>query len=96
MGAAIDDEQVSTEANNCMPNRPPLSCCGNVTSSEVETFYNLINAEDNLLQFTYGQHESDFALGHLGAEDINKTPTNYVEYTVLSNIPPVWDADGNG
>ena len=49
-----------------------------------------------MLQFTYGQHESDFALGHLGAEDITKTPANYVEYTVLSNIPPVWDADGNG
>jgi pimeloyl-ACP methyl ester carboxylesterase len=96
MGAAIDDEQVSTEANDCMPNRPPLPCSGNVTSSEVETFYNLINAEDNLLQFTYGQHESDFALGHLGAEDITKMPTNYVEYTVLSSIPPVWDADGNG
>lgn len=96
IGAAIDDEQVSTEANDCMPNRPPLPCSGNVTSSEVETFYNLINAEDNLLQFTYRQHESDFALGHLGAEDITKTPTNYIEYTVLSSIPPVWDADGNG
>jgi hypothetical protein len=96
MGAAIDDEQVSTNANDCMPNRPPLPCSGNVTSSEVETLYNLINAEDNLLQFTYRQHESDSALGNLGAEDLTKTPTNYIQYSVLSNIPPVWDADGNG
>lgn len=96
MGAAIDDEQVSTNANDCMPNRPPLLCSGNVTSSEVETLYNLINAEDNLLQFTYRQHESDSALGNLGAEDLTKTPTNYIQYSVLSNIPPVWDADGNG
>jgi pimeloyl-ACP methyl ester carboxylesterase len=96
MGAAIDDEQVSTNANDCMPNRPPLPCSGNVTSLEVERFYNLVNAEDNLLQFTYRQHESDFALGNFGAEDFTKTPANYVEYSVLSSIPPVWDADGNG
>jgi hypothetical protein len=96
MGAAIDDEQVSTKANDCMPNRPPLPCSGNATSSEVERFYNLINAEDNLLQFTYPQHESDFALGNFGAEDLTKTPTNYVEYSVQTSMPPVWDADGNG
>jgi hypothetical protein len=31
-----------------------------------------------------------------GAEDLTKTPTNYVEHIVLSSLPPVRDADGNG
>jgi hypothetical protein len=62
----------------------------------VEIFYNLVNAEDNLLQFTYYQHESDYALGHLGSEDMTQDPANYVEYGVLHRIPPVWDAAGNG
>lgn len=62
----------------------------------MEIFYNLVNAEDNLLQFTYYQHESDYALGHLGSEDMTQDPANYVEYGVLHRIPPVWDADGNG
>jgi hypothetical protein len=45
--------------------RPHLPCSGNVTSLEVETLYNLLNAEDNLLQFTYRQYESDSALRNL-------------------------------
>jgi hypothetical protein len=96
IGAAIDDEQVSTQPNDCLPNMPPLPCSGNVVSSEVEVLYNLINAEDNLLQVTYPKHESDFALGHLGTENMTKTPQNYRQYSVLSSIPPLWDADGNG
>ena len=62
---------------------------------EVETLYNSINAEDNLLQFTYRQYESDFALGDLGAEDLTYTPTNYVEHSVMSGLPPVREEDGN-
>ena len=96
MGAAVDDEQVSTETDPCISNRPPLPCSGKAIESEVEAFYNLVNAEDNLLQFTYYEHELDSALGHLGSEDIAHDPANYVEYSVLHRIPPFWDADGNG
>ena len=70
-------------------------CTYGRTSLEVETLYNSINAEDNLLQFTYRQYESDSALGDLGAEDLTYTPTNYVEHSVMSRLPPVREEDGN-
>ena len=49
LGAAIDDEQVSTDERLCNDNRPLLKCSGVAIDSEVENFYSLYNPEDNML-----------------------------------------------
>jgi esterase/lipase superfamily enzyme len=45
LGAAIDDEQVSTDERLCNDNRPLLKCSGVAIDSEVENFYSLYNPE---------------------------------------------------
>ena len=49
LGAAIDDEQVSLNQDECRFNIPPLRCSGVAIELEVEHFYNLYNPEDNML-----------------------------------------------
>lgn len=56
MGAAIDDEQVSLNEQQCIDNQPPLPCSGEAIEHVVDKFYNLYNHEDNMLaleEFTY-------------------------------------------
>src|SRR3954447_23567158 len=51
LGAAVDNEQVSTDnQNECINiNSPPLKCTGQAIGSVVEKFYNLYDSEDNML-----------------------------------------------
>ncbi len=97
LGAAIDNEQVSLDASDCISNQPQLSCSGKAIEKVVEKFYNLYNPEDNLLQRSYPEAEPDSALGLTGSESGIQIPTeNYLEYNVRYEIPPYyWDADAN-
>jgi hypothetical protein len=51
LGAAVDDEQVSTDnQNECIHiNSPPLKCSGQAIGLVVKNFYNLYDPEDNML-----------------------------------------------
>ncbi len=98
LGAAIDDEQVSIDASDCISNQPQLSCSGKPIEKVVEKFYNLYNPEDNLLQRSYPEAEPDSALGLKGSESGIRTPAEnyYSEYNVRYEIPPyLYDADAN-
>ncbi len=111
LGAAIDNEQVSMNSDDCSINKPPLPCNGIAIKSEVERFYNLYNPEDNMLQFSYRETEGDDALGWCGVkggpqnifnpsscvgDDSIRTPDNYEEHNVISEIRPDADADKDG
>lgn len=92
LGAAVDDEQVSTNDISCLSNIPPLPCSGRAIESTVQTkLYNLKNYEDNLLR-NYDYNE-DYALGLYGR--VGSEPEKYEEYSVLYNLPPIPNADGN-
>lgn len=92
MGAAVDDEQVSTNDALCLSNIPSLPCSGRAIESTVQTkLYNLKNYEDNLLK-NYDYNE-DSALGLFGM--VGSEPDKYEEYSVLYNVPPIPNADGN-
>ena len=93
MGAAVDDEQVSTNDSLCLSNVPPLPCSGKAIESTVQTkLYNLQNYEDNMLHPIWGYTE-DSALGLYGSS--GSRANNYEQYSVLSNIYPTPNADGN-
>ena len=50
MGAAVDDEQISLESQDCADNMPPkLKCSGEAINSITRIFFNLYNEEDNML-----------------------------------------------
>jgi hypothetical protein len=93
MGAAVDDEQVSTNDSLCLSNVPPLPCSGRAIESTVQTkLYNLHNYEDNFLHPVLGYTE-DYALGLYGSS--GSRPNKYEQYSVLSSIYPIPNADGN-
>jgi hypothetical protein len=93
LGAAVDQEQVSTNDRLCLSNIPPLPCSGAAIESTVQTnLYNLRNLEDNFL-VVYGFYEEDNALGLFGS--YGREPENYEEYSVLFSIPPISNADGD-
>jgi hypothetical protein len=93
MGAAVDDEQVSTNNSLCLSNIPPLPCSGKAIESTVQTkLYNLHNPEDNMLHPDW-VYTGDYALGLDGS--IGSEPDNFEEYSVLYSIPPISNADGN-
>ena len=93
MGAAVDQEQVSTNDRLCLSNIPPLPCSGAAIQSTVQTnLYNLQNYEDNVLA-VYGLYEKGNALGSFGS--YGREPDNYEEYSVLFRIPPISNADGD-
>jgi Alpha/beta hydrolase of unknown function (DUF900) len=102
LGAAVDDEQVSTSHIDCVSNFPPLGCSGKDIEAEVNNLFNLYNSEDNLLApsfsgtvpSVYETAEDDDALGAGGAEDILSVPDNYNETDVRSRI--LIDIDANG
>jgi esterase/lipase superfamily enzyme len=95
IGAAVDNDQVSLDVQDCFPNSPPLPCSGQAIESKVEQFFNLYNPEDNLLQYSYIFTEGDLALGNWGKENGTPEPRNYIQENVLLDIPPFMDADGN-
>lgn len=57
VGAAVDNEQVSTRSTDCSSNEPPLPCSGEAIDEQVDAFFNLYDPEVNLLQFVYDDVE---------------------------------------
>jgi Protein of unknown function (DUF726) len=93
MGSAVDDEQVSINNSLYLSNIPPLPCSGRAIESTVQTkLYNLHNPEDNMLHPGWVYTE-DYAIGLDGS--YVSEPDNYQEYSVLYNIPPITNADGD-
>jgi hypothetical protein len=115
MGAAVDNEEVSTNSINHF-NYPrwgqgPLGCYpshyytgdgvkfsyGNAISEEVVKFYNLINPQDNVLEYIYPCFEGgDDALGEDGKQESGISPppaSIYLEEDIQDEIRPFRDAD---
>lgn len=100
LGAAIDYNQHSKNPTDCIVNQNSLNCSGVVIQDEVESFYNLFNPQDNMLQYSYTFAEGgDIPLGLNGINenvDIDNIPDNYNEKNVKYEIPLFPDVDRNG
>jgi pimeloyl-ACP methyl ester carboxylesterase len=96
MGAAVDNDQISLDPEDCLANTPPLPCSGQAIESQVQEFFNLYNPMDNVLESSYIFTDGDLALGHWGVGYTTPEPRNYNQENVLLEIPPFKDADGNG
>ena len=114
MGAAVDNEEISMNSidhlNNPLPWSGIQSCTidesgvkfayGEDIQNMVEDFYNLVNSEDNVLEFFYPCSEGgNEALGQSGKDVDNsvQTPTNYHDIEgIEAQIKPGLDADANG
>jgi Alpha/beta hydrolase of unknown function (DUF900) len=110
LGAAVDNEQISTRPSDCSSNSSPISCSGEAIGAVVERFYNLYNPEDNMLQYVYNSVEGNEALGWCGEEGGSQwfatwwcfignsvtEPENYIEYSVISELPPYQDSNIDG
>lgn len=104
MGAAVDDEQLSTDPSDCISNIPKLECSGIPINNQVEYFYNLYNTEDNMVapsfygyvESVYNMTEDDDALGAFGVENPFNVPIRYDEYNVRNEILAEQDANGDG
>ena len=76
LGAAVDDEQVSLNRNECSFISPPLRCSGEAIKSKVEYFYSLYNPEDNMLA-----SEGYFVCSFFGCGNIDvSSPYEATEY----------------
>ena len=84
LGAAIDRGEIA--ANTTF---------GKTIEQVVDNFYNLRNAEDNMLEYIYRNVENKDALGLLGIQHSLPIPGDYIERQVDTEIPPIQDADGN-
>jgi hypothetical protein len=84
--------------NHFSPGDGVKTAFGNAITEEVVKFYNLINPEDNVLQFIYPCYEAgDDALGLGGKQEFGITPppdSIYQEINVKDEIKPFPDADG--
>lgn len=110
LGAAVDNNQISTRSTDCDPNEIQLPCSGEALESEVGRFFNLYNPEDNMLQFVYNNVEDGEALGWCGTGgglqwffwwsclpgNRVHEPVNYNEYSVINQLPPNEDSDNDG
>jgi hypothetical protein len=95
MGAAVDDEQVSTDPSDADDLGEKVY--GQAIDSQVITFYNLFDNEDNALQRPYPLAEgNETALGLNGSEEGISLPKNYQEVNVTEEIPLIVDANGDG
>ena len=88
LGAAVDDEQISLNPQDCVDNVPRLACSGEAINATTRVFFNLYNKQDNMLTpFFSGDDESnpykksqnDDALGGFGKELEISAPPNYNE-----------------
>jgi hypothetical protein len=103
LGAAIDDEQISLNSQDCAKNVPKLECSGEAINSTTKIFFNLYNSEDNMLtpffsgtddgSYPYKNSEKDNALGGFGKEIGISSPNNYNERDVEDFIPTRFDVD---
>jgi pimeloyl-ACP methyl ester carboxylesterase len=95
MGAAVDDEQVSTDPSDTDDLGEKVY--GQAIESQVIRFYNLFNNEDNALQIPYPSAEGgEIALGLSGSEQGVSLPKNYQDVNVTKEIPLIVDANGDG
>ena len=74
LGAAVDNEQISLDSQDCVNNVPSLECSGEAINATTRIFFNLYNKEDNMLTpfysgidgpYPYKNSENDDALGGL-------------------------------
>lgn len=101
MGAAVDDEEVSTESidhfnpsSSMQPNGVKFAY-GQAIEQEVLRFYNLFDPEDNVLQFIYPYFEDnpffptgiggDRALGEIGKQKFGIVPPSNYNDTNVLN-----------
>jgi pimeloyl-ACP methyl ester carboxylesterase len=95
MGAAVDDEEVSKDPLD-VSNDPVKFAYGNAIEAEVTRFYNLLDRQDNILQFVYTYFEDSQALGNngkqVGIDEVSTPP--YYDIDVQSKIEPIGNADG--
>lgn len=114
MGAAVDNEEISLNSIGHLNNPLPWSAIESCTIDEsgvkfaygediqniVEDFYNLVNSEDNVLQYFYPCSEGgNKALGQSGKDDDNsvQAQTNYHDSEdIKAQIKPGLDADADG
>lgn len=61
----------------------------------MDSFYNLRNPEDNMLEYVYRYVENRDAIGLLGIQHSLPIPSGYSERQVDSEILPIPDADAN-
>jgi hypothetical protein len=102
LGAAVDDEQISLDSQNCADNIPKLECSGEAINSTTRVFFNLYNEEDNMLTpfysgtdgpYPYKNSENDNALGGFGKQLEISSPPNYNEKNVEEYIPSHLNVD---
>ena len=110
MGAAVNNDQISTNPNDCISYMPYLPCSGDAIQSEVGYFSNLFNPEDNMLageinpfcwicglvKSPYELSEGHNALGAYGAASTIGVPSNFDETDVSSLIIVDTDSDKDG
>lgn len=108
LGAAVDDEQVSLDPQDCVDNVPKLECSGEAINATTRVFFNLYNEEDNMLTpfysgtdgpYPYKNAENDNALGGFGKHTEISSPPNYNEKNVEKYIPSNFNVnyeDANG
>lgn len=97
LGAAVDDDQISLDSQDCANNMSPkLKCSGEAINSTTKEFFNLYNEEDNMLTpffsgsdgpYPYKDAEKDMALGGFGKQFEINSPPNYKEKNVENFIP---------
>jgi hypothetical protein len=110
LGAAVDNEQISLDSQDCVNNVPRLECSGEAINATTRVFFNLYNKEDNMLTpffsgidgpYPYKDAENDNALGGFGKQLDISSPPNYNEENVQYYIPSHFnvdyeDANGDG
>lgn len=95
MGAAVDDEQVSTDSPDT-DDDPGDKMYGHSIESLVVGFYNLFDTQDNALEEIYPYYEGgETALGLNGAEQGISLPRNYQDIDVTKEISLLNDANGD-
>ncbi len=95
MGAAVDDEQVSTDSSDTHDD-PADKVYGQSIESRVVGFYNLFDTQDNALEEIYPYYEGgETALGLNGAEQGISLPRNYQDIDVTKEISLLNDANGD-
>jgi hypothetical protein len=95
MGAAVDDEQISTDSSDT-DDDPGDKMYGHSIESLVVGFYNLFDTQDNALEEIYPYYEGgETALGLNGAEQGISLPRNYQDIDVTQEISLLNDANGD-
>ena len=110
MGAPVNNDQISTNPNDCISYIPYLPCSGEAIESEVGYLSNLFNPEDNtlageinpfcwmcgLVKSPYELSEGHNALGAYGAASTIGVPSNFDETDVSTLIIVDTDSDKDG